>query len=129
MENTMPVNFMYSFPLSHEQAVFILEDAPWSPAEKRWVQEGCLQSLYHPLGDEICKYWRLGDQTYPLPRHYMKRFLLGDSGDMSCLIILDFLAKLRNEKFNLAGYVHEFRRQWHSRGIDPLTLEKIRKTP
>jgi hypothetical protein len=125
VEGAMPVNFMYSFPMSHEQAVFILKDAPWSPSEKRWVSENSLQALYHPLGDEIVKYWRLNDRSYPLPRHYMKRFSLGDPGDMSCLIILDFLCWLRKEEFNLAGYVEEFRRLWFAKGIDPLTLEKI----
>ncbi len=124
----MPANFLYSFPLSHEQAVKILFDAPWSPQERNAITQSNLPQLFDPLGGRIREHWYLGDKSYPLPRHYMRRFGLGDDGDMSSLIILDFLAHLHSEKFNLSGYVEEFRRQWIVKGIDPVTLEKIPKT-
>lgn len=128
MEDAMPVNFLYTFPLTHEHAVNVLETAAFSPKEKQFMEEGSLQTLYHPLGSPIREHWRLEEKSYPLPRHYMKRFALGDAGNMSSLIILDYLARLRGEPFNLAGYVQAFRQQWFEKGIDPLTLEKIPKT-
>lgn len=123
----MPVNFMYTFPLTHEQAVFTLEDAPWTPAERGWLQNNTIQTLYHPLSAEIVRHWRLDDKTYPLPKHYRNRFSLGDPGDMSSLIILHFLSSLRGETFNMAGIVNEFRKNWFAKGIDPLTLAKIKR--
>lgn len=128
LEVAMPVNFLYTFPLSHEQAVEILLSAPFSPKEKQFMEEGSLQTLFQPLGAHMREHWRMGDKTYPLPRHYMRRFALGDAGDMSSLIILDYLAKLHGKDFPLSSYVQAFRKQWFDKGIDPLTLEKIPKT-
>jgi hypothetical protein len=127
VEAAMPVNFMYSFPLKHEQAVETLESAPWSPAERGWLENNQLSVVYHPLSGEMIRHWHLDDKTYPLPRHYMRRFSLGDAGDMACLIVLNLLANIRQEEFNMEGYVNEFRRVWFARGIDPLTLEKIKR--
>lgn len=127
-EVVMPVDMRNSFPLTHEHAVEHMLKAQWTLAEKRWIEERSLATLFHPIGKPMRDYWHLEERSYPLPRHYMRRFALGDGGDMSALIILNWLALMRGEEFNLAGYVHEFRRQWLVKGIDPVTLEKIPRT-
>lgn len=127
-EVVMPVDLLHTFPLTHGQAVDILLDAPWTPQEQKWIEMRSLVTLFHPVGDNLRKHWWMDDKSFPLPRHYMKQYNLGDPGDMVALIILDWLARLREEQFSMSAYVNEFRRQKLSQGIDPLTLEKIPRT-
>jgi hypothetical protein len=127
-EVAMPVDLMHSFPLTHEQAVEILLEADWTPEEKKWLYCRSLVTLDKPVGSKLRQCWYLENRTFPLPHHYMKRFAIGDGGDMSSLIILDWLARVKKEEFRISAYVNEFRRQWLKRGIDPCTLEKIPRT-
>ena len=124
MEYAMPVDLLHTFPLTHEQAVYTLLEAPWTPEEQKFIGERSLCTLMDPIGSRLRVHWYLDEPTGILPRHYKKRFALGDGGDMAALMILNWLAVLKEEQFNITSYVHELRNTWLRRGIDPLTLEK-----
>lgn len=122
----MPVDFSRTFPLTHENALWVLHHAAWTSDEKFQLYNiYTLENLFHPLGDKLLIAWHLGDRSYPLPRHYMKRFGLGSSSDMICLIVQHFLCQLRQEEFHLAKFVDEFQRIWRGKGRDPVTLQKL----
>jgi hypothetical protein len=126
MEVVMPVDFQHTFPLSHENALWCLHHAPWNQETKQQLYNiSTLESLHRPLGDHLKRVWYLADRSYPLPRHYMKRFGLGSPDDMICLVIQHFLCQLRQEEFHLARFVAEFQRFWRDKGKDPVTLQDI----
>lgn len=122
----MPVDLSHSFPLTHENTLWVLHHAPWPPEMKHELYNvSTLQSLFHPLGDHLRRVWFLEEKSYPLPRHYMRRFGLGAADDMICLIIQNFLCQLHQEQFDLAKFVDTFQRIWRERGCDPVTLQKL----
>lgn len=120
----MPVDFLHSFPLTHEQAVDTLVESPWSPEEMKWLSTNKFPEVYNVLHQKMLDHWYLSNRTFPLTHHYMRRFAIGDGNDMAALIVLNLLSVIRNEPFNLAGYVKSMRDQWLNKGIDPVTLEK-----
>jgi hypothetical protein len=122
----MSVDLQYTFPLTHENALWELHHAQWEEVHKKQLYtQSTLESLYHPLGDHLKRVWYLNERSYPLPRHYMRRFGIGSSNDMICLIIQNFLCQLRQEEFHLARFVAEFQQFWRSHGRDPVTLQKL----
>ena len=122
----MPVDFTHTFPLSHENALFCLHHARWDEySKKQLYKQSTLESLHRPLGDHLKRVWYLTDMSFPLPRHYMRRFGLGSPDDIVCLIIQNFLCELRQEEFHIARFVATCQNFWWERGKDPVTLKHL----
>lgn len=124
----MRVNLQSTFPLTHEHTLWILHNYGWTSEEKKTLfNEHSLESLYVPVGNEIRRCWGLGDVSYPLPRHYMRRFNVGSPNDMVCLILQHFLCQIKQQEFNIALFVSEIHQNWRSRGKDPVTMKELPK--
>lgn len=122
----MPVDLSHSFPLTHEHALWVLHHAPWDVYTKKQLFDvSSLESLFQPLGSHLKRVWFLENQSFPLPRHYMRRFGIGAADDMVCLVIQNFLCQIRQEEFNIALFVSACQRVWRSQGKDPVTLQKL----
>jgi hypothetical protein len=122
----MSVDFQHTFPLTHENALWCLHHAPWNNGTKHQLYKiSTLQTLHRPLGDHLKRVWYLGDRSYPLPRHYMRRFGLGSADDIVCLIIQNFLCQLRQEDFHMTRFVSTCQNFWRERGKDPVTLQDL----
>jgi hypothetical protein len=44
---------------------------------------------------------------------------------MSSLIILDLLARMQGEEFNMAYYVNRYRQFWLDQRVDPVTQREL----
>lgn len=125
-EVVMSVDFSHTFPLTHENALWCLHHATWPDVMKRELYSiSTLKSLHRPLGDHLKRAWYLEEKSFPLPRHYMRRFGLGSSDDIVCLIIQNFLCQLRQEEFHMARFVSVCQNFWRGQGRDPVTLQKV----
>jgi hypothetical protein len=122
----MSADFQHTFPITHENALHCLHHADWNRETKfQLFNVSTLETLHRPLGDTLKRVWFLYDKSFPLPRHYMRRFGLGSPDDMVCLIIQNFLCQIRQEEFHLARFVSEFQRFWREKGRDPVTLQLL----
>jgi hypothetical protein len=120
----MPLNIRETFPLTHEQAVTILVEANWSPPERVVLCRSSATELHNGAGLALRENWYLTDKTFPLSRHYQRRFGLGHADDMSRLILSDFVARLRKQSYNVEQEACVLRKHWTDQGVDPLTLER-----
>lgn len=122
----MPLAVRDTFPLTHGQAVRILVEAEWTPAELEKLLGASPEELHSSVGPHLKTYWYLTDRTYPLPRHYNAVYGLGHHDDMVRLILRNFAATLRTESFDLVAEVASVHKFWTDQGLDPLTLERPR---
>jgi hypothetical protein len=121
----MPCHISETLPFTHEQAVNLLLKANWTQLERKTMLEGGLFNLHHNFGEHIRNSWHLWEPTSPLARHYQKVHGIGHADDMSSLIILDLLARMRGEVFNLASHVYRYRQFWLEQKIDPVSQREI----
>jgi hypothetical protein len=87
--------------------------------------EGGLFGLHHNFGSHLRNTWHLWEPTTPLSRHYQNCHGIGHADDMSSLIILDLLARMREEPFNLSLQVQRFRQFWIEQKIDPVSQREM----
>lgn len=121
----MPFHIQETLPFSHEQAVKLLYEAPWSKEERKFIVQGGLVALHEGFGREIRNCWHLWEPTSPLARHYQKVYGIGHADDMSSLIIEDLVARMRGEDFNIHARVRRYRDFWLSNKVDPVTQREI----
>jgi hypothetical protein len=121
----MPLNLRETFPFTHEQAVATLYEADWSQREKETLLNAGVNTLHNGIGNSLRTAWGLKDPTYPLSKHYRKRFGLGHADDMSQLILRNFVALMRGESFSMECEVSWLKKHWLDQGVNPLTLERI----
>lgn len=121
----MPCHILETLPFSHEQAVTLLMKAPWDDSERRAMLQGGLVGLHHNFGEHLRNTWHLWEPTSPLARHYQKVHGIGHADDMSSLIILDLLARMRGEPFNLRYHVDRYRKFWLDQRIDPASQREM----
>lgn len=121
----MPCHLLETLPFTHEQAVDLLYRAPWTPIERTAMLDGGLVGLHHNFGTHIRNTWHLWEPTTPLSRHYQNVYGIGHADDMSSLIILDLLARMRGEPFDLQRYVERYRQFWLNQKIDPASQREI----
>jgi hypothetical protein len=121
----MPLDIRHSFPITHEQAVKILRDAPWTDREAAFLSKYSLATTIQPIGGQLRKYWYLDEETSILGRHYRERFSLGDGSDMASMVLENWFCLMRGETFNMTRFAQSLRQEWLVKGIDPLTMRKI----
>lgn len=121
----MPCRILETFPFTHSHAVEILAHEPWTQDEISAMLRGGLASLHHNFGQHIRNIWQLWEPSSPLSRHYQKVHGLGHADDMSSLIILNLLARLRDEEFDMAYHVDRYRKFWLERNVDPVSQREM----
>jgi hypothetical protein len=121
----MPCHILETLPFTHEQAVGILVNSPWETGEVKSMLDGGLPALHHNFGTHLRNVWHLWEPTSPLSRHYQRAHRIGHADDMSSLIILDLLSRLRSQPFDLAYHVSRYRNFWLSRKIDPVSQKEM----
>jgi hypothetical protein len=121
----MTLNIKETFPLTHEQAVKTLTEADWSIEEVEVLLKFSPVDLHNGVGAILRESWYLQEISFPLNRHYRRRFGLGHADDMCRLILAEFLATLRKESFVLKQEAEMLRDHWLNQGMDPLTLSRI----
>lgn len=121
----MPLDIRQTFPLTHEQAVKVLRDAPWTDRESAFLENYSLATTLQPIGSQLRKYWYLDEETSILGRHYRERFSLGDGTDMAAMVLEHWFCLMREDKFNAERFAQSLRQEWLAKGIDPLTMRKI----
>lgn len=121
----MPLDLKKTFPLTHENAVGILRDAPWTDREKTFLAKYSLATTIKPLGEQLRRYWYLDEESSILGRHYRERFNLGYGEDMAAMVLEHWFCTMRMENFNSNRFAQSLRQEWLVKGIDPITLRKI----
>ncbi|MGD9713961.1 MAG: DUF6794 domain-containing protein [Thermomicrobiales bacterium] len=121
----MPFEIKDTLPFTHEQAVTMLTEAPWTEQERKLICDGGLVFLHHGFGGQIRDYWHLWEPTTPLSRHYQQKFGLGHADDMSTLIIEDMVARLRGERYAMDIRVQRIKKYWLNQNVDPLYMKEI----
>lgn len=124
----MGIDLRETFPLDHEHAVRALLNAKWDAEENRQLDKRELATLHHGFGTALRNFWQLHERTSPLSRYYQRRYGLSHADDTSALIIEDFLARRKGEKFDINASVRRKKKHWLDIGIDPLTLEKVKNS-
>lgn len=122
----MPMKFKDHFPLTHENAIRFLMLADWDPQEKIQLSRRDANTLHHGFGTALRNGWHLNEVTSPFRRHYMRHYGIGAPEDISRLIIEDFVARWQNRRFDIKARAAQMRSVWESRGMDPVTLQKVR---
>lgn len=121
----MPCHILETLPFTHNQAVNILLKATWTQAERIMMLEGGLVALHHNFGKHIRDSWHLWEPTSPLARYYQRFYGIGHADDMSSLIILDLLCRMRGESFDMRHYVEKYRDFWLNQKIDPVSQREM----
>lgn len=121
----MPCHILETLPFTHDQAVNLLLQAPWNQIERKAMLDGGLFGLHHNFGEHLRNTWHLFEPTTPLARHYQTVYGIGHADDMSSLIILDLLARMRGESFDINFYVQRYREFWLNQKIDPVTQREL----
>lgn len=121
----MPCHIHETLPFTHDQAVDLLLKAPWTQLERRAMLEGGLVGLHHNFGTHLRNTWHLFEPSSPLARHYQRVYGIGHADDMSSLIILDLLARMRGESFNMTSHVYRYRQFWLDQRIDPVSQREM----
>ncbi len=121
----MPIDLKETFPFTHSQAVQILADGAWTPGEVEFILENGVARLHGTLHPVMQQCWGLRERTYPLNKFYRYRMGLGNSDDMSNLILREFYARLAGDTtFNLDNEAMWLKKHWQDQGVDPLTMER-----
>lgn len=106
-------------PSNLDQALELLDELV--KEDKNWLINNGSVSVHHGLGQWLRNNWSLWEKETPLVLWFNKIGVY-HADDISALILEAFVAKLRNESYNMQATIDRFNKHWKKFGVDPKNM-------